>query len=452
MNLQIKTLSPIHIGNGEKYNGLSYIQDKRQRPTKVCYLEFEALQKTLNQQQLQDFSDWVVTERFPSLYKYLKNIVNDRNNSIANNLIPKSLYKVDLLYKEDPQQRRFLGDIDAFIKQNNKVYIPGTELKGAIRTAVLYHLLNIESNYYNLLKGEMIKLQNNFNFSISIISTGSKRGRDLLKVQDLKHIPQDEFNRLFGRKKCDEIWRKINNGIDPSITVNKIKGALLKEAGKIEDDLQNRVLRGAKSDAKYDLLKLLHISDTELKEPSKCLFVSDLKVENTKQRDRQGNSTDEDIVLFQELCKKDQIFTCQGFKLDNNRTILEKLGFSDEQKHVVSDVRNLLRCCYEFSNRLLDEELSYQQYSLKIKDRLNTIRNENKPDSPVIRIGKNEGYLSLTIGLIVKDKDKSLYDNVLCHATKNTSYTGNFPKTRRIVNLENGDVDTCGWVKLTTTD
>src|SRR3989304_9758552 len=123
MNLQIKTLSPIHIGNGEKYNGLSYLQDKRQRPTKLCYLEFEALQKTLNQQQLQAFSDWIVTERFPSLYKYLK-ILNDKNNSIANNLIPKSIYKVDLLYKEDPQQRKFLGDIDAFITTNNKGGLP----------------------------------------------------------------------------------------------------------------------------------------------------------------------------------------------------------------------------------------------------------------------------------------------------------------------------------------
>ncbi|OGW04171.1 MAG: hypothetical protein A2Z59_05570 [Nitrospinae bacterium RIFCSPLOWO2_02_39_17] len=40
------------------------------------------------------------------------------------------------------------------------------------------------------------------------------------------------------------------------------------------------------------------------------------------------------------------------------------------------------------------------------------------------------------------------YDNVLCHATKNTSYTGSFPKTRRVVNLGNNDMDTCGWVKL----
>jgi len=172
------------------------------------------------------------------------------------------------------------------------------------------------------------------------------------------------------------------------------------------------------------------------------LFISNLEVKGINRG----------FPIFQELCKKDQIFTCQGFKLDSNHTILDRLGFSDEQKQVVSDVRNLFRCCYEFSNRLLDEEIVYQQYSSKIKERLNAIKNENKPDSPVIRIGKNEGYLSLTVGLIVKDKDRALYDNVLCHATKNTSYTGNFPKTRRIVNLGNGDVDTCGWVKLTKID
>ena len=173
---------------------------------------------------------------------------------------------------------------------------------------------------------------------------------------------------------------------------------------------------------------------------SQCLFISDLKTLNVSRQ----------FQLFQELCKKDQVFNCQGFKLDSNKTILDKLGFTPEQKLIVSDIENIFQCCYEFTDRLLQEEINYftENRMQKIVTKLQHIKQQNKQDSPVIRIGKNEGYMSLTMGLLVKDKDKTLYDNVLCHATKNTSYSGNFPKTRRVVNLGEGDMDTCGWLKL----
>lgn len=396
MKLQLKTLSPLHIGNGEKYNGLSYVQDKRQSPPKVCYLEFDIIRSVLTDQQLQNFADWVAAERFPTLYKFLRNNLNDRNNSIANSLISKSLYKIDQLFKEDYQQRRFLGDIETFIKQNNRLYIPGTEVKGAIRTAVIYKLLQKDENW-NWLKEKL------YNF---------KRQHD------------NSLQRIPGQK---------------SGLARDIKKQLVKEMSNIEGELQTKLLRvNNHTDAKYDLLKMLYIGDTHLKEPSQCLFISDLKTLNINRQ----------FSLFQEFCKKDQTFTCQGFKLDNNKIVLDKLGFSPEQKFILSDIKNLFQCCYEFSKKLLDEEITYNQFSADVKNKLKAIKAENKPDSPVIRIGKNEGYLSFTMGFLVKERDKTLYDHVLCHATKNTSYTGNYPKTRRVVNLRNGDQDTCGWIKL----
>lgn len=410
MNLQIKTLSPIHIGNGEKYNGLCYVEDIFSKPKKIFLVDFEKIKKLLKPNELDSFISWVITEDHPSWFKFCKFELNKPN--LLNE------FKKIASYAFSNYSTIQLRDIDCFIKENNKSYIPGTEIKGAIRTAILYVLLNNESSLWD--KKSCLQVEANVSMLIeSIREFGNKHKLNISKAG----------NKRLEKGMRDE--RRIKEKI------------LVEQMEDIQKRLQIKLLHANNNnDAKYDLLKTLFIADTDLKNPTQCLFISDLKALNISRQ----------FPLFQELCKKDQIFTCQGFKLDNNRTILDRLGFSDEQKHVVSDVRNLLRCCYEFSNRLLDEELSYQQYSPKIKDRLNTIRNENNPGSPVIRIGKNEGYLSLTVGLIVNDKDKSLYDNVLCHATKNTSYTGNFPKTRRIVNLENGDVDTCGWVKLMTTD
>lgn len=411
MKLQIKTLSPLHIGNGEKYNGLSYVEDIFSNPKKVFIVDFDRIKKLLNQKDLESFMDWIVSEDHPSWFKFCKFGLNKPQ-------LQNEFKKVATYTLNNYSTEKSLRDIDCFIKQNNKPYIPGTEIKGAIRTAVLYTLLNKDSYLWSNKSDWSNNAERKVNALIEdIIGFGKKHASNITKV---------------GNKRLERDMREEK----------RIKENILgKEMKSIQQNLQENILRSVNNtDAKYDILKLLHISDTELKDSNICLFVSNLKVEGINRG----------FPLFQELCKKDQIFNCQGFKLDNNKTILNKLGFSDEQKWVVSDTKNLFQCCHEFSNRLLKEEIDYfAKLNLnKIVTKLKNIEQQNKPDSPVIRIGKNEGYLSLTMGLLVKDKDKNLYDKVLCHATKNTSYTSNFPKTRKVVNLENGDVDTCGWVKL----
>ncbi len=458
MKLQIKTLSPIHIGNGEKYNGLSYVANRE----KVLFYDSTKIIENITSKYSNRFMQWVEQRTFEieKLEQQKRNEKNEQKRKDINRLLREAQRKLSIKefienaiqgvdvrnkfnnnfsYSVEAKTQVYNNvDIDCFLKQNNKPYIPGTEIKGAIRTAVAYKLLQ-KNDQWNWLKDNLIRFHSKFSNSFSILSTGSKKGKDFLTMMELKRIPQDEFYRLFGKRRGDEITQKINRGIDPKITVNRVKETLVKEAGKIKEEMQNILFRAnEKDDAKYDLLKLLHISDSELKEPSESLFVSDLKTLNINRF----------FPVFQELCKKDQNFTCQGFYLDNKKIILDKLGFSSEQKQVISDIKNLFQCCYEFSNRLLDEELAYAHYPQAVKEKLKAIKQQNTQESPIIRIGKNEGYLSLTVGLLVKDKDKNLYNNILCHATKNTSYTGTFPKTRRIVNLGNNDTDTCGWVKL----
>ena len=416
MKLHIKTLSPIHIGNGEKYNGLSYLTNRG----KVLFYDSTKVMENITSKYSENFMRWIEQrtteiERLEKLKRDERDDQKRRNinqslreaqkklslTELINNLIKditvKNKFNNNFLYSVEAKTQVYNNiDIEAFIKQNNKPYIPGTEVKGAIRTAVVYYILK-KDIYWNWLKGEL----ENF-------------GR--------QH--REDLQRIAGQR---------------GKLVNDIKKKLVEGVGKIEEKLQNKLLRAdGKDDAKYDLLKLLQIGDSELKKPPQCLFVSDLKTLNISRQ----------FATFQELCKKDQTFTCD-FRLENNKAIiLDRLGFDDDQKKIISDVKNLFQCCYEFSNRLLDEELAYTHYPNEVKDKLNVIKKENKLDSPVIRIGKNEGYMSLTMGLLVKDKNKTIYDNVLCHATKNTSYTGSFPKTRRIVSLGNNDTDTCGWVKL----
>ncbi len=405
MQIKIKTLSPLHIGNGESYNKLSLIQDRRKRPIKLYHIPFEALKEEFDQNQMQRFSEWVVKEQFPDLSKFLRYELNDQNFKLSNTLQRKADYSADLLFEENPGKKRFLKDIECFIKQNNKIYIPGSEIKGAIRTAVLYHLLKEDSVLYDDLKQK-------------IETFGQRHERDIEKV---------------GNKRLER-WMREEKRIKSK--------KLVPEMSKIEDDIQKKVFRcGRNNDAKYDLLKNLFVSDTEAKSPLECLFISNLTTTNISRS----------FDVFQELCREGTEFTCQGFDLQNKELILSTLGFSKEQRWVIENVSHLFKCCYEFYNRLLDEEIGYFRKNSKYPEiirRLEEIKKQNEENSPVIRIGKGEGYFSLTMGLLIDDRDNSLYNNVLIHATKNTSYTGNFPKTRRIVNLGEDKFDTLGWVKL----
>lgn len=417
MKLHIKTLSPIHIGNGEKYNGLSYIADKG----RVLFYDSSKITENLTIQYIERFTQWI-EQRVAEIERLEKQKRDERDenkrrnlnqlfreaqrrlslkefieNSIKDVTVKNNFYR-NFLYSIEAKSQVYNNvDIECFLKQNNKPYIPGTEIKGAIRTAIAYNLLQ-KDDYWNWLK---------------------------IELQDFEKDNRYNLQQVAGQKS-----RKVND----------IKKKLVKVMGKIEERLQNRIFRTESSnDAKYDLLRFFHVSDIDLQSEN-YLFVSNLEVKGINRG----------FPLFQELCKNNQIFTCQGFKLEANKIILDKLGFSTEQHWVVSDIKNLFQCCCKFTDRLIEEEIDYftKNNLPQIVNKLRAIKQQNTNDSPVIRIGKNEGYMSLTMGLLVKDKDKTLYDNVLCHATKNTSYTGNFPKTRRIVSLGNNDMDTCGWIKL----
>ena len=157
--------------------------------------------------------------------------------------------------------------------------------------------------------------------------------------------------------------------------------------------------------------------------------------------------------LFQELCKKDEEFVA-SINLTSNKLINSSLGFSESQQKL-TNYSELLSWCYEFSKKLLHEEIEYFERQKKYRtvlDELKNIDKQNRAQAPVIRIGKGQGYLSVTINMLIKEKDPDLYKDVVIHATKGTSYSSEFPKTRRIVAINQKDKTRyypLGWLKLT---
>jgi CRISPR-associated protein Csm5 len=424
MNYKLNVLSPLHIGCGEKYSSLNFVFDNG----KMFCIDSDHFISAIGENRSRTFVEWIETcsdnlDKLESRKNAIKRNKDDasknevkRINSelrkqkqaftlkkfVESNrinlkqLIGKALYSAEVQHGvyED-------SEINPFIKQLNHPYLPGTEIKGAIRTAVLYGAICDDKALYEWLK---IKLE--------------------------------KFHRDYTRQITE-----TKNNIKPN---TRVKNELVKAMEKIESEFQEQVLCCKPKDAKYDVMKYLQVSDSELLDADKFLSVSYVKPFNIKNI----------FSVYYEYIKPNSEIKPFIFQLENSRILkLEKMGFSDKQKNTVSGIDLILQYCHRFSNDLLDEEISFFSAHKKtqIVTHLKSIKKLNKPESPVLRIGKDEGYNSLTVGLAVKKLDPDLYENVLIHATKNKSYDsshgGPLPKSRKIV-YWNGKETTAGWVQL----
>ncbi|OQX01898.1 MAG: type III-A CRISPR-associated RAMP protein Csm5 [Desulfobacteraceae bacterium IS3] len=432
MNFKIKVLSPLHIGCGETYSGLNYIVDEN----RLFYFEPDKLFEFFGN-KVETYVKWLeeqsnkVSEFQEAVYKAKiqeKKEVRKKLNDIKrlfhlkkfcqNNQIDLKSLKQLSAYSLPLKERIYDSeDVNKFIVQYYSPYIPGTEIKGAIRTAILYDIMKNNQEHYDDLKSDIQKFYNNF-----------KDNKD--KIEAVK-------NQRDLDKRIQEIGNK---------KIRKIKDDLNKNMAKLSERLEEKAFNSLDNqrDAKYDMLKYLVISDSNLKKSDETLAVAYATPFNTSRF----------FQTFYEYAKPGSIFEFKEIKsfenLDSNQRnqINEKLKFTEQQKTYFS-LNRILKCCYDFSSALLEHETEFFESNKNhnIVSHLNMISNENRESSPVLRIGKDEGYLSLTIGLLIKEKDPELYKDVLIHTTKGTSYDFLFPKSRKIVHYD-GKECTSGWVKF----
>ncbi len=418
MNYKLKVLSPLHIGCGEEYNGLSYLMDPRKKPPQISILNEDLIFGMFKDGQIKSFVTWLENERFPNLFYFFKNVLKDNNFSLQNQLRQKAIYTIPSYAGQEK-----LKNINSFIKQMQHPYIPGTEIKGAIRTAVLYCSLRDQRKLNEWLVNSIKDFGSKFNIEIDLVKNKKNLG---------------EKNPNNERESLGNIKKKLED-----------------EMSKITKELQERTLNTNAKDAKFDIMKYVQVGDSELLDAGKYLTVSYVKPFNISK----------EPSIFYEYIKPDTEISLSTLTLESTKSLkgkLDHMGFDDNQKNIVSGMDQILKYCYRFSNDLLDEEISFfnNQDNIKFKspegkqrilNHLNEIKSLNKSESPVLRIGKDEGYNSLTVGLAVKKLDNDLYENVLIHATKNKSYDsehgGPLPKSRKIV-YWNGVETTAGWVKL----
>ena len=175
MKLQLKTISPIHIGTGETLEALEYVVHNN-RFYAVPQRVFEGFLQTQPdpKSEVDAFAEWI-GEKFHQLsdletlkdnahkarQEDKKKDFNQQLNALKANT--NTLAFVDTrnqraqylqyLRKASPMQielpfepnarggKSFSGQVRTALKCNNRPFLPGSSLKGALRTALFFHWL-----------------------------------------------------------------------------------------------------------------------------------------------------------------------------------------------------------------------------------------------------------------------------------------------------------------------
>ncbi len=185
VELILETITPVHVGTGNKYSGVEFVL----KDDMLYRVSLDKLLKELTEDQRED-----LTER-----------LEDRNFSLTNFLKDKKIALSEIKrYASGFDGVGTPREIAELIKTNNRAYIPGSSIKGVIRSALLWHVT----------KNKMDEL-------IGVIR------------KDLERIKRRDLKKGIGMEFVEDIFR-------------------------VDDKTQKQ---DKNYDAKYDLLKFLEIDD-----------------------------------------------------------------------------------------------------------------------------------------------------------------------------------------------
>ena len=403
MRYKLISLSPIHIGNGNQINNWSYSIDNN----KIHIYDFDKVVRALkdNPQRLINLTADIESHPLnKNLGDFLKNY----------RLQVEPAYSVDL--KGEIKKRRWDREknqnifeykpIWEFIKENGKVYIPGTEIKGAIRTALFYKILKDKFTEDEKIKEQFLKEYEN--------------------CLNIKHFKDDRDKKKQIKKKFSNFGQKWESIV--------FRAGFKKTFDK---DFKSE-------DAKKDILKILLISDTDLKYPNEVLNVVDVTALGVSRK-------------FEEL--HEILKTRTEFITDL------KVPFKDDFKKIFPEtyiylgMKKIREACSEFAVRILEEDIEYFKNSkelksdekVKILEKLEERKafavNSLKNKFIILRLGKHQGFLSTTINLLVKELDPKLYSRAYKYLVPN-GYP-DFPNKSRKLTIDN---ELLGWCVLIPED
>lgn len=413
--ITLRTVTPVFVGDGDILKSLSYVLEGNT----LHVIDSDRFFERLTDSQRESYMNWIEPV-LGRLSEFDAKIADAGRNFRLRGQLRRERRDVErqLSWEEFARSRiqgppvRFAHSLDCIaysvscgarpdqngfrthIKDGQgRPYIPGTEIKGAIRTSLLYALLE-EPDVYNALKQKLVEFE-------KLYESGASAG-----------------------KKTRFLWR-------------------------LDGEMQYEQVRGVKDDAKFDFLKLVQVGDaTPLSENA-------LQVELT-----QSLGTSRYTKTWVETLASMSSSTIEPctFRLavaedlaNKENWALNKLGLQRLSDWL--SVPKLLDACFRRSQDLLKEEEEHFSEEPQILSIIQSLKQQNQPDAPLLRLGAGQGFLGTTVNLHVKNRDPELYDRAIRESVSFVrrwrTQPENFPKTRRVIADRGGrGTGILGWVKL----
>lgn len=127
-DLHLTTLSPIHIGSGKSYSCCEFVPAKAKSKGQIV--------KIIKRVNLTNYYSSLSDDRKDTFLASLT------NSNFELKQFDKKIKKDFVRYQcIDNSRVDFINEVQEHIKTSDKLYIPGSSIKGAIRTAIFYDLL-----------------------------------------------------------------------------------------------------------------------------------------------------------------------------------------------------------------------------------------------------------------------------------------------------------------------
>jgi|GEM_PF-2412097 CRISPR/Cas system CSM-associated protein Csm5 (group 7 of RAMP superfamily) len=287
-------------------------------------------------------------------------------------------------------------------------YIPGSELKGSLRVAVLYRLL----------------------------CEGTAAEADQAR------------SNLKGGLEAIESQENTEEEDEEELTLERLATRL---------DRQLLRLPGRDGDAKYDLFRFIHFSDTTVVEADRVavLHAKVQPIGSTREQQQgqqqsggQGRERTDEIPLFIEALLPDVELECTLTVAPPDSEPVQRWCGGNLPAHMreVLSVDWLLAAWRLKSRDLLQEEI--RREGQQRDPILRTLQQSCQQGKVLLRVGGGQGLLSTTVDLYIKNKLRELYQNVVAaQLGRGRRRGGEFPSSRRVAHYDNR-LWPLGWIEV----
>ncbi len=383
MKLSLRTTTPLHIGGSNVLTPMDFVQ----HATFLYVIGEGKLAAVLGQHHLIDdfVTEMAQSGRNFNLTRYLQ-----KKGLLTPEIIEAvSLYKSRLLSNEPREVRTFIRDAFA------RPFVPGSSIKGALRTGVLYKVLK------SLPQGE--------------------RDRRLLQPvkQNLLQIRED-------KDKCASIGSRFST--------ERYKKNFTKDLEK--DLMQGYDLPGnpGQADPKYDLFRCLKVRDCAPLSAN-ALAIYPVRIYSARRQDIK-----KDTVILAECFPAGQSFTCE-ILFDEN--LWHDFSASNKTTHwgvPLSQFDAWLRepwsCLREMCQDVISHERTFFEKEFGIEDSF--LQNAD------LRLGWGGGLLSASISLLLPPDLRREMRNLLFVPRDDAPA----PKSRKVIERNDEPFYSMGWLKI----